>query len=142
MSIEDIWKKINPSGGLPEKRREILIIGIVILASTASFGLGRMSVSAGDKKPIMIEKGVEKSISAPQNISGSAPSAGAQSSVLPAAIVKAPTATGAFFASKNGTRYYPAGCKAGNRIAEKNKIFFNTPQEAELLGLSKAVGCK
>lgn len=49
--------------------------------------------------------------------------------------------TSYFFGSKNGSTYYTRGCKAGNRIAEENKIFFSTSKEAEDLGYMFSKQC-
>lgn len=46
-----------------------------------------------------------------------------------------------FFASRNGTVYYPVGCLAGNRIAEENKIYFAQQQEAILSGFKQSTSC-
>ena len=146
MSIEDFREKINSNA----RFRAFLLGGIIILSSTASFGLGRLSGSAGDQTPIIIERGVGNTadfqVETSQN-SEVKPETASVQKAQSAAIgnIGAPTQnpqTGAFFASKNGTRYYPLGCKAGNRIADKNKIFFATAAQAELLGLTKASGCK
>ena len=45
------------------------------------------------------------------------------------------------FASKNGTRYYSIGCKAGNRINDENKVFFQNVLAAAATGLEPAVNC-
>jgi hypothetical protein len=46
-----------------------------------------------------------------------------------------------YFASKNGTVVYPAGCNAGNRVNEKNKIFFESIDEAVNLGYRESEQC-
>jgi Tfp pilus assembly protein PilW len=46
-----------------------------------------------------------------------------------------------YVASKNGTKYYPVHCKSANRINEENKVYFSTPKEAELEGLTAASTC-
>jgi len=53
----------------------------------------------------------------------------------------APIDARSFVASKNGTKYYPVGCKSANRIKDENKIYFATAQEAELEGLTPAATC-
>ena len=47
----------------------------------------------------------------------------------------------AFFGSKNGTKFYTPGCKAGNRIKPENIIWFSSQSEAEIQGYSKASSC-
>ena len=45
-------------------------------------------------------------------------------------------------ASKNGTRYYTPGCKAGGSIAEENRIWFSSENEARMAGYSLAKACQ
>ena len=90
---------------------------IIILTGTASFGLGRMSV---------VEQDTAREVSiivpdlAPLDIDESAFS---------------------YTASKNGTRYYPIGCKSADRIKEENRVYFMTEEEAQDTGLTRAAGC-
>src|SRR3990167_4005144 len=45
------------------------------------------------------------------------------------------TSQGSYVASKSGEKYHPAtGCSYADRIKSENKIYFNTPQEAETAG--------
>ena len=46
-----------------------------------------------------------------------------------------------FMASKNGSKYYPLDCKAGNRIKEENRIFFTSEEEAKKSGYERTVTC-
>ena len=46
------------------------------------------------------------------------------------------------YASSRGKRYYPWWCNAGNSIAEKNKVWYNTPAQAEKEGYQIAKGCQ
>ncbi len=146
MSIEDFREKINSNA----RFQAFLLAGIIILSSTASFGLGRLSGSAGGQTPIIIERGAGNTADFPLETSQNSSVKSESVTTLKTQSASigntgAPTQnpqTGAFFASKNGTKYYPVGCKSGNRIAEKNKIFFATAAQAELLGLTKASGCK
>ncbi|MDQ3014502.1 MAG: hypothetical protein M3Q73_01410 [bacterium] len=52
------------------------------------------------------------------------------------------TTTGAFVASKNGKSYYLPSCAASLRILEKNRVWFNTREEAEKAGYLPAKNCK
>lgn len=52
------------------------------------------------------------------------------------------TSTGAFVASKNGRSYYLPSCPASLRILEKNRVWFNTREEAEKAGYLPAKNCK
>ena len=46
------------------------------------------------------------------------------------------------YASKQGNRYYPWWCNAGSTIAEKNKLWYNTPEAAQAEGYTLAKGCQ
>lgn len=98
-------------------KKEYYIILIIILLALASFGIGRMSVLDG-----MEDEQVEFII--PQ-------------------LTKIDTSFRGlnYFASINGTRYYPRGCKAGNRIKVENRMYFKTISDAEKTGFSRAVNC-
>jgi hypothetical protein len=50
--------------------------------------------------------------------------------------------TGAYVASKNGKSYYIPTCAAASRILEKNRIWFNSKEEAEKAGYLPAKNCK
>ena len=47
-----------------------------------------------------------------------------------------------FVASRGGTTYYPVGCKAANRLSEKNKIYFLSKEEAARFGYKPSKSCK
>lgn len=46
-----------------------------------------------------------------------------------------------FLASVNGTKYYPIGCKAANRILEENRVYFTSAEEASGAGYGPAANC-
>ncbi|MCY4576868.1 MAG: hypothetical protein OXB96_00330 [Candidatus Kaiserbacteria bacterium] len=46
------------------------------------------------------------------------------------------------YASKQGKRYYPWWCDAGNTIAKENKVWYNTPEKAKKEGYTIAKGCQ
>lgn len=48
---------------------------------------------------------------------------------------------GEYIASQNGARYYNEGCSGLSRIREENRIYFNSEQEAQNNGYSRAVNC-
>lgn len=47
-----------------------------------------------------------------------------------------------FMASKNGTKYYPVDCEAGNRIKPENRIYFASAINAQKAGYERTVSCK
>lgn len=99
-------------------KESILTIIIVILACTASFGLGRLSVAeekqASENVQILVPKLNE---------------------------LKVDESKFEFVASKNGTKYYPMDCKSASRIKDENKVYFNSETEAIDEGYEKASGC-
>jgi len=46
-----------------------------------------------------------------------------------------------FVASVNGAKYYPAACKAANRIKEENRLWFTSEQEAREMGYAPSAQC-
>lgn len=46
-----------------------------------------------------------------------------------------------FVASRNGTKFYPAGCKSADRIKTENRVYFSTKDEAIRAGLEEATSC-
>lgn len=113
---------------------------IVILVGLSSFGLGRLSIQGEWKEPIIIEENKGTTENSP------APVAGAGTESQPAAAVKSisgpPTQGGKIVASKNGTKYYFPWCSGASRIAEANKIWFNSEVQARARGLQPAANCK
>ncbi len=99
-------------------KKSLALIAIIILTSSASFGLGRLSVieqvRAKDDVEIIVPK-------------------------LEA--LKVDESRFSYMASKSGTKYYPIGCKSANRIKPENRVYFNTVDEAEEEGLTLASGC-
>lgn len=99
-------------------KKAVAEILIVILAAGGSFALGRLSVA--------------QQAHSEDNVSVIVP-------VLPD--LSLDTSKFAFVASKSGTKYYPKGCKAANRIKPENMVYFETKGEAEESGLTPAAGC-
>lgn len=120
MSIEDIGQKIKRVVNIAIQR-DIFTVIIIISVSFASFGLGRLSVRGLDT-PVIIEN--ESFVI--ESVSGSTE-------------VKA---SGLLVASKNSTKYHFPWCSGAQRISEKNKIWFDSKEEAEKAGYTPASNCK
>src|SRR3989344_6431893 len=99
--------------------RDILIVGILIFASSASFGLGVLAGrDMGQGSSFSISQiPLEASALAAQNAPG-APS------VPPASI----PAGGEVVASKNGTKYFLPWCGGASQIKDENKIWFSSKE--------------
>lgn len=99
-------------------KKSFLLILIIVLTATASFGLGRLSIKEKYREenvatiivPKLDELKIDKSLYK-------------------------------FVASKNGTKYYPINCKSVSRIKEENKIYFESAEEAEKGGLELTTSC-
>lgn len=105
-------------GTLHPDKKSIALVMIIILTCTASFGLGRLSIAeqarANDEVEIIVPK---------------LSTLGIDESEFK------------YLGSKNGTKYYPIGCKSANRIKDENKVYFNSIDEAVEAGYSLASGC-
>jgi hypothetical protein len=105
---------------------------LVVLIAVSSFGLGRLSqVEIAQKTP-------QTPIQLTQNaaaIESVGPKASSSNSV-------GRLEGGSFVASKNGTKYHLLTCPGAKQIKQENKIFFDSQEEAEKAGYSKAGNCK
>ena len=163
MSIKDIGKKIKPY--LQEKietfisrvktglniKDDIFIAGAIILVGLAGFGLGKLSALEKGREPVEI-RSAQITISANGKadfnavISSSSQSSNINKSAnIPmsaAAMIAGESAKGLLVASKSGTKYHFPWCAGASQIAEKNKIWFNSYEEAQKAGYSRATNCK
>jgi hypothetical protein len=97
--------------------RDALIVGVLVLASSASFGLGYLAgLDAAGK--------------------GNNAILGEDSSLTTTA------AEGNIVASKNGTKYYLPSCAGADKISEANKIWFVSAELAAAAGYTPAANCK
>lgn len=109
-----------------DKGKDILTVIIIILVGLSSFGLGRLSKS-NTSSGIKIEYGEELNNQGANVIS---------------TVSEAKTASGSYFASNRGSKYYPISCSAGKDIKMENRIYFNTKEEAEGAGYALSSSCK
>jgi len=138
--------KIRPSR-LPEG---VLTVAIVLLASSASFGLGMLterSMGPQDSgvKIEALQAGEALPAAAaiaplPKTTKSSTSKASTPKKVLPTGTATAET--GKYVASRSGEKYYLPTCGTVNRIKEENKIYFNTKEEAEAAGFEPSTACK
>ncbi|MBI5004743.1 MAG: hypothetical protein HZC04_00975 [Candidatus Lloydbacteria bacterium] len=141
MSIKDIADKCKSVVRALE-RKDIFTVLLIVLVSSASFGLGRLSGLEEKRTPIRIEQSAA-AISAVAQKEGMAPeakkgTAGLSESLSGASAVQA----GSFVASKNGTTYHFPWCSGALRIKDENKIWFDTKEAAERAGYHPAGNCK
>lgn len=94
--------------------RDVFIIAILVLASSASFGLGYLAgIDAGQGSGVSIE-------------------------LSP---LVATSSAGQIVASKTGTKYYLSQCAGANRITDANKVWFTSASAAQAAGYTLAANC-
>lgn len=98
--------------------RDILIITILALVSSLSFGLGYLAgIDAGTTNQLLLEDAPSTS---PPN---------------------ATSTEGQVVASKTGTKYYLPTCSGVDRISDANKVWFISRSAAEKAGYAPATNC-
>lgn len=129
------WKeKLSPH------KRDIYIALVVIMASTLSYGLGRLSRIYEARPPISIyqEAGVGLvNTKEDKPAVSSATLVNSQNDSSPVGEKE-----GKVVASKNSDKYHLLTCPGAKTIKEENKIFFATEAEAEKAGLVRAGNCR
>ncbi len=116
MTIADIREKSK--AWLQALPRDVLVLCVLLAASGLSFILGYLSgkdAGQGSTPP--------ESIQEPLDLSSEA------------------TTSGQFVGSKNGTKYYRSGCAGASRIADKNKVWFDSAEHAQAAGYTAAANC-
>jgi len=122
---------------------DYLEVGIVLLVGIGSFGLGRLSVvnntnsnniNKGGVVVLSQNEGIQNATS--RTFSTTTDIGQGDNSNL------GTSSEGAFVASRSGKKYYPSSCGSANRIKPENRVYFNTPSEAEARGLTRSETCK
>ena len=119
MTIADVREKCK--NFVAKAPRDVLIIGILILASSTSFWFGYLAGLDAEQEGILrIE----------QALTSEAPTQ--------------PVGAGSVgvVASRNGTKYYLSGCAGADRISDANKVWFASPAAAAAAGYTPAANCK
>jgi len=114
---------------------DALIVGVVFLTATFSFGLGILAgkdMAKNERPGIWIE---ERPVEA-ADLSGAAIQASKGVQAEPIA------EGGQYVASKNGEAYYLPWCGGATRINPENKVWFASKAEAEAKGYRPAKTCK
>jgi hypothetical protein len=130
------------------------VLLVVVLASSASFGLGILAgrdmgqgrgISIGEVPmtapgPTGLPAAVLEAAGASGAISQApAPAAPAD---IPASAPAAIPAGGQYVASKSGTKYYLPWCGTVSRIKDENKVWFASKADAEAAGYAPAANCQ
>lgn len=120
---------------------------LIVLVGIGSFGLGRISVAKpSPQTPVLLQQGASLPISTDQTPAKAVSTFGPTPLVLtqPSETSKSADvvpSTGAFVASKAGTKYHALTCPGAKTIKETNKIYFATTDEAEAAGYTRAANC-
>lgn len=123
-----------------------LLIGIVILSSSASFGLGILEGrESGTGSGLSISELATTTPPAGVRTAGSALQAAAAASGAPQPVAAVPStlpAGGQVVASKSGAKYYLPWCGGAKLIKDANKVWFASREAAEAAGYQPAANCK
>jgi len=113
----------NIKSWIGENKNDLLLAISFFLIALISFALGRISVGLEQKEtfPVSIQ----------------------ENGALLGTLTNTDTnnAARAYVGSKNGTVYHLPACSGASRIAEENKIWFSSKEEAENLGYRPAKNC-
>lgn len=115
---------------------DTLLVLLVILVATASFGLGRLSYKETINAEVMVGE-IEL-----ETMPASAYASKEKQKEQGVSVVGNTEETGAVVASKNGTKYHFPWCSGAQRISPENLIYFNSIEEARTAGYSPASNCK
>lgn len=125
--------------------RKLFLPLVIILVSTFSFALGRLS-GVGDREamkieydPTLLESASEVFEASVLPASGAVAGASTEAPVVEKSLT--PTSL-TVVVSKNGERYHFLHCSGAKQIKEENKIVFGSPAEAEMAGYTLALNCK
>lgn len=156
MNIPELGGKIKgfllgkPSGD------RLFYAGLILAVGMLGFGVGRFSAQVPTSGTASAEKTaitVQKTATQPSQgiaVSSTTPTAagkpqtqtietGDQAAALSAPVTNA--VQGAYVASKKSDKYHLPWCSGAKRIAEENKIWFATKEEAEKAGFEPAGNC-
>ena len=106
----------------------VLALGVILISL-----IGRLTAPGVEKQPITVEylsPAFAAGKSASQNITNG-----------DSLQVFGERTAGEFVASKNSTKYHLPDCSGAKRIAEHNKIWFSSKEEAESVGYAPAANC-
>jgi hypothetical protein len=137
-------------------KHKIYLSALIILMSTAAFGLGRLGSIFAQRQPITVRHGLQdvQSSGAPLG-AGVYVGTTTMGIVVPLEPKEAPKAekpviapviaprvqSGQYVAARTGKVYYLPWCGVAKRIKEANKVWFLTKADAERAGYTPATNC-
>ena len=131
--------------------RELYTIFLIIFVGFASFGLGRLSRLAETREPLRIEQSSALLLQAaavasaplypsmPRTVGFATGTRGKAEQSVDTNLI---AVGGQIVASRSGNKYHFPWCSGAGRIAEENKIWFNSIEEARKAGYQPASNCK
>ena len=134
----------SPFGGIS---KDWVLLAIIVLTGTLCFGMGLIAARENPKQgdSLWIEQLPNEEL--PGSIGTTSESyiptpAESKPAPQPAAAAAALPHSGAYVASKSGTKYYLPTCSGATRIKDENKVWFATKQAAEAAGYCPSSTCK
>ena len=132
MTLHELKEKIKRAYDILNSR-DFFFSAIIVLVSFASFGLGRLSLFESEREPVRVENAL---------IAGVGVAGEAEEKKENIALGLPARAGGQIVASKMGAKYHFPWCAGASQIAEKNKIWFDSVEEAQKAGYAPASNCK
>lgn len=146
MRLTDTINKIKVSVlNSPDLPKDLFIIGLILLASTGSFMLGRLSFLAENNKnelKIVSTESLAGTIASDQNGILSHRGGEKGTSTSSSGEVSSLSGVGMYVGARSGNTYYLPWCGGVKRIHEENKIWFKDKEDAISKGYKPASTCK
>jgi len=125
-------------------KNDLFVVLIIILVGISGFGLGKLSALEKGREMVQI-KPLDLAATTLDSSQASINNINNNPSVIPAQVGIQSSSQGDIkglvLAAKTGTKYYYPWCSGASRISEKNKVWFDTIQEAKNAGYSAASNC-
>jgi hypothetical protein len=122
------------------KGRDMVLVSTMLLLASTSFGLGRLSRTAMQDPSValVVSSAQEFSVSGTQDVEVAEQGTDTEDVQVP----EVRGSLGMYVASKKGTAYHLPWCSGAKRIAEENKVWFDSKEDAERAGYRPASNCK
>ena len=111
---------------------DVFVVLVIVFVGLSSFGLGRLSALDGKKFEVQILE--------PKQHAAVVSAVSGLKEISPLSEIE--NLGGEYVASKKGTKYHFPWCGGAARIAEENKVWFATKEEARAAGYTPAGNCK
>ncbi|OHA19452.1 MAG: hypothetical protein A3C08_01200 [Candidatus Taylorbacteria bacterium RIFCSPHIGHO2_02_FULL_47_18] len=138
MTLQELKEEIKLAYGVLNSR-DFFFSAVIVLVGFASFGLGRLSLLESKREPMRVENALMAGVGVASESDEKKENIALG---LPAVPAHAGQAGGQIVASKTGAKYHFPWCAGASQIAEKNKIWFDSVEEAQKAGYAPASNCK